>query len=603
MPTSIASAAAELNLTFTDGRAAGVERVFATAGGNVAYVATLRNIGDQTATNADVSVRLPSAISRATWTALYEGGADGPVIGAAGPDALVSLPAGASATFTIIATIAPTARGSLLSTATATYAGQTLTATDADYVVRNPVVAWDGARSGGSSGVTVRHAASGASIARVQAFEPGFRGGVRTVLADVDGDGRPEIIAASGPGRVGEIRVFRMSGQPPRGSSAREGGAPARVAAIPPLRPFGRDYRGGIVLAAGDVDGDGRDDIAAASGRRGEVRVFASRPGTPTRFTRLRAFGGLPTGARGGLALATGDFGTFGPGASGPAGPDGRAELVVVGLGAPGGRLRAQVRDLSVASAPVRRVVTLGRVPPERPHVSVVRVSRDSTPDFVVSYVRGSRARIEVRDGASGTLLAAVSPRVVLRAGTRVHATAVDSDGDGRADALRALLRGARGPAVSIHAISHRPDGGLVVSGGAVMSGAAGEPGSVAPAPATGIITTASGLQYRDVVVGTGPRPSGASATVRVNQRGWTIEGVDIGSESDRSFALDQVMAGWAEGLASMQVGGRRQLIIPASLADGPPAPGAADRRTAYGRGSVPPNATLVFDVELLSTT
>jgi len=105
-------------------------------------------------------------------------------------------------------------------------------------------------------------------------------------------------------------------------------------------------------------------------------------------------------------------------------------------------------------------------------------------------------------------------------------------------------------------------------------------------------ITTASGLEYRDLTVGTGARPTSNTATVRVNYEGWLLDGTRFDGNNNTSFQLNGVIAGWTEGLASMRVGGRRQLVIPANLAYG-----------AAGRPNIPPNSTLVFDVELLSTT
>ena len=112
-------------------------------------------------------------------------------------------------------------------------------------------------------------------------------------------------------------------------------------------------------------------------------------------------------------------------------------------------------------------------------------------------------------------------------------------------------------------------------------------------------VTTPSGLRYTDQVVGTGPSPQ-AGQTVSVHYTGWLDEagkqGKKFDSSRDRgqpfSFPLGQgrVIAGWDEGVASMKVGGRRTLVIPASLGYG-----------ARGAGGViPPNATLIFDVELL---
>jgi peptidylprolyl isomerase len=111
-------------------------------------------------------------------------------------------------------------------------------------------------------------------------------------------------------------------------------------------------------------------------------------------------------------------------------------------------------------------------------------------------------------------------------------------------------------------------------------------------------VTTASGLQYIDTKVGTGA--TGAGKTATVHYTGWLYQNGQKGRKFDSSvdrgqpFSFPvgggQVIKGWDEGVATMKVGGKRTLIIPPSLGYG-----------ARGAGGViPPNATLMFDVELL---
>ena len=108
-------------------------------------------------------------------------------------------------------------------------------------------------------------------------------------------------------------------------------------------------------------------------------------------------------------------------------------------------------------------------------------------------------------------------------------------------------------------------------------------------------VTTSSGLQYIDLKVGTGA-PAQAGQTVSVHYTGWLENGKKFDSSVDRgqpfSFPLGagRVIKGWDEGVQGMKVGGKRKLIIPSNLGYG-----------ARGAGGViPPNATLIFEVELL---
>jgi len=112
-------------------------------------------------------------------------------------------------------------------------------------------------------------------------------------------------------------------------------------------------------------------------------------------------------------------------------------------------------------------------------------------------------------------------------------------------------------------------------------------------AEADGIKVTASGLQYREVKVGKGPKPK-SKDIVKVNYEGSFLDGQVFDSSYSRNepavFQLDSVIPGWTEGLQLMNVGSAYEFFVPSELAYG-----------EAGAGPIPPNSTLQFRVELLS--
>jgi peptidylprolyl isomerase len=108
-------------------------------------------------------------------------------------------------------------------------------------------------------------------------------------------------------------------------------------------------------------------------------------------------------------------------------------------------------------------------------------------------------------------------------------------------------------------------------------------------------VTTASGLMYTDLIVGKGQSPV-AGKQVKVHYTGWLENGTKFDSSLDHgqpfvfTIGAGQVIPGWDEGVMTMKTGGKRKLIIPPQLGYG----------SAGAGGVIPPDATLIFEVELL---
>ena len=107
-----------------------------------------------------------------------------------------------------------------------------------------------------------------------------------------------------------------------------------------------------------------------------------------------------------------------------------------------------------------------------------------------------------------------------------------------------------------------------------------------------GVQTTASGLQYKVLTMGDGAKPA-ATDTVKVHYRGTLLDGTEFDSSYARnepiSFALNRVIAGWTEGVQLMPIGSKFEFYIAPELGYG-----------EGGGGPIPPNSTLIFEVELL---
>ena len=133
-----------------------------------------------------------------------------------------------------------------------------------------------------------------------------------------------------------------------------------------------------------------------------------------------------------------------------------------------------------------------------------------------------------------------------------------------------------------------------VTSAAHAQTAATGNPVTAASAKEEGAVVTATGLVYRSLKDGTGASPT-ASDKVKVHYRGTLPDGKEFDSSYKRNeaieFPLNGVIKCWTEGVQRMKVGGKAKLTCPASIAYGERGAG----------GVIPPNATLLFEVELLA--
>jgi peptidyl-prolyl cis-trans isomerase A (cyclophilin A) len=255
-----------------------------------------------------------------------------------------------------------------------------------------PPVIVTGSGIGGTSQplVTVLNATTGAIIAQFLAYEPTFRGGVRVAVGDVVGDGTEQIITAPGPGRVGEIRVFRQNGTE-----------------LPAFRslPFSAGYRGGVEVAVGDINGDDVADIVTAASRGpGLVNVFfvAAGAADPVPNTPSRSFQAFSSRYLGGATVATADLGTFAGGvATNASAVDGRME-VVVGSGT-GMAPQIRLYDLSTGVNLIRTITPFAPTFRGGVSVSAGRFDADAVDDVIVTGGYRSGSRVEIHSGRALT--------------------------------------------------------------------------------------------------------------------------------------------------------------------------------------------------------
>ena len=411
-----------LGVTKTDGKTTYVP------GTSTTYTIVVTNSGPSTLLGGTVSDPLPALASGGTWTAVATAGSSVTPLGGSGDlNAQIDLAPGGTITFTYVVSIKSTAVGNLVNTVTVSpprgTAGGGVSATDVNVSADVPALVLgtdDGCLL--APWVKIVNPTTGGLIRQFLAYEAKFRGSVRVATGDLTGDGVAEIVVAPGRGRVGEIRVFTQQG--------------VELTRYRTL-PFGATWVGGVEVAVGDVNGDGKNDIIAGqSTGAGRVNVFkVLSPMTPDPVVNapIRSFRPFVSPYALGVMVAAGDFGTYSGGVKTSSAPDGRSEIVV---GTNAG-IRAQVRIYDASTVTPVLVKTLfpfasnftGGVT-----LSTGRYTIDNIDDLMIGAGVGGESRVQVYNGANWNLRQNINAFSSFgRPNAAVFAVMLDLNGDGAA--------------------------------------------------------------------------------------------------------------------------------------------------------------------------
>jgi uncharacterized repeat protein (TIGR01451 family) len=271
------------------------------AGKTIHYSITVRNDGPGTAGGAAFSDHFSAAIAAARWTSSATEGATGnTLVGSGNIDESLTLPPNATVTYQIDATVAVSAPGGPF-TNTATISPPPF-GTDPELdnnsasLTANVIIGAQVVVTAGDVGqlplVKIFNSLTGIQQTSFAAYASGFRGGVRVAVADFNGDGTQDVVTAAGPGGGPHIRVFDGK----TGSILKE------------FFAYDAGFTGGVYVAAGDVNGDGVPDIITGAGAGGgpHVRVFNGLTGKllPGPIGEFFAF---DASFHGGVRVAAGD--------------------------------------------------------------------------------------------------------------------------------------------------------------------------------------------------------------------------------------------------------------------------------------------------------
>ena len=268
---------------------------------------------------------------------------------------------------------------------------------DVDLVTARSAVRFAVAAGPGAVPTVNWYDGSSTLIRSINAYDLGFRGGVRVAIADLTGDGTPDVVTAPGSGTGPDVRVFDGN----TGALARE------------FFAYDSRFFGGVFVAIGDVNGDGTPDIVTGAGAGGgpHVKVFNGATGT-----LIRSFLAYDAAFRGGVTVAAGDVNG-----------DGHADIIT-GAG-PGGGPHVRVFD-GATGAPIASFFAYDLAFTGGVYVAAGDLNRDNKAEIITGTGPGGGPLVRVFNGQTGAPLASFfAYNSNFRGGVTVGAVDLDDDG------------------------------------------------------------------------------------------------------------------------------------------------------------------------------
>ena len=405
----------DLSVTITDNHTSVV------AGHHTVYTVTVTNVGTSPATGAAFTLAAPTDTTL-TWTSVTTGGATGNSSASGSIADVLTLPAGATVTYTVTATLAASAGGTLVTTAAIDPAAGVTdtnladnTASDTDTISPQVALIAVGAGAGSPPVVHLYDATTGALTRTIMAYNASFLGGVRVASGDFNDDGTPDVVTAAGAGGGPHVRIFDGA----TGSLIRE------------FYAYGATFTGGVFVAVGDVNGDGTPDIVTGAGPGGgpHVKAFSGSDGST-----LQSFFAYAATFLNGVNVAAGDVDG-----------DGKADIIT-GAG-PGGGPHVKVFSGADGST-LRSFFAYASSFTGGVNVAAGDVNGDGKADIVTGAGAGGGPEVRVFDGQTTAVVTQFyAYGSSFTGGVRV--STVDGNGDGTFDLVTGV-QGGGGPRVRV---------------------------------------------------------------------------------------------------------------------------------------------------------